>query len=112
MGHVRVPAFTTASALDLISPQSVAHICRRKLRLSTLNSQQSTLIPTPKSAFHIPPTCHVNLRASICSAIFFPAQSVHESEGKTQRGSFGSDICCQCSGPQPHCQRSQGRAGT
>jgi len=26
MRHVRVPAFTTASALDLISPQSVAHM--------------------------------------------------------------------------------------
>ena len=26
MRHVRVPAFTTASALDLISPQSIAHM--------------------------------------------------------------------------------------
>jgi len=26
MRHVRVPAFTTASTLDLISPQSVAHV--------------------------------------------------------------------------------------
>ena len=26
MHHVRVPAFTTASALDLISPQSVSHV--------------------------------------------------------------------------------------
>jgi hypothetical protein len=40
MHHVRVPAFTTASALDLISPQSVAHICRK----TTLN------LPVKKSA--------------------------------------------------------------
>jgi hypothetical protein len=34
MRHVRVPAFTTASTLDLISPQSVAHICGRNTTLN------------------------------------------------------------------------------
>jgi hypothetical protein len=46
MRHVRVPAFTTASALDLISPQSVAHICRRKLQHSTNNNQLPFRVPS------------------------------------------------------------------
>jgi hypothetical protein len=33
MHHVRVPAFTTASALDLIPSQSVAHVIWFRLQL-------------------------------------------------------------------------------
>src|SRR6266436_9731103 len=46
MRHVRVPAFTTASALDLISPQSIPHMIslgtidyrrNRNIKLQTSN---------------------------------------------------------------------------
>jgi hypothetical protein len=47
MPYVRVPAFTPASALDLISPQSVAHIAAASFstQLSTINTQLSTFLP-------------------------------------------------------------------
>jgi hypothetical protein len=44
----------------------------------------------------------LQLRVPICSAIFFSDESVHEREGKNQRGSFRPDIlCCQCSARKP-----------
>jgi hypothetical protein len=55
MHHVRVPAFTAGSALDLISSQSVAHVIWFRLQLIVILMSTD---PSPKESVALDKATH------------------------------------------------------